>query len=391
MKPRLPTLFLCALVMLIDGYDLSAMPLAVPHLVKQFGIAAPQFGLALSAVLVGLGVGALLIAPIGDRRGRRPTIIIATAAMAAATLGTASGSSIASFALWRFLTGLGLGVCLPNVTSLVSELAPQGRRAGVLTLVSCAISIGGIGAGLVAPLLVASGGWQALFVLPGGFTLLLTAAMLFLLAESPKLGENRQAPKASMFGPLEPQYRLATLVFVGLYTVNALALYMLTAWLPTLLPSAGFSVAAGARMSAALQGGGLVGGLILSLFLDRARTVAALGSAYLLVALALLLFSVLPAHAATWSVLLLIVGGGIAGAHLAIMAVGTGFYPARMTSSAIGVAVAIARLGAIAGPLLGGALIAHGFGAGPFFLALIVPVLICAGWVLMIPKVRIPA
>src|SRR6188768_3035444 len=140
MKSRTTTLILCALVMLIDCYDLSAMPLALPHLVKQFGIAAPDFSLALSAVLVGLGAGALLVAPVGDRLGRRPTIIVAAAVMTLATFGTASGTDVWSFALWRLLTGLGLGVCLPNVTSLVSEVAPPQWRAGIVTLVSCAIS-----------------------------------------------------------------------------------------------------------------------------------------------------------------------------------------------------------------------------------------------------------
>jgi AAHS family 4-hydroxybenzoate transporter-like MFS transporter len=390
MKNRTTTLILSAFVMLIDGYDLSAMPLAVPHLAKQFGIPPEQFTLPLMAVLVGLGAGALLIAPIGDRRGRRPTTIIATAVMAAATLGTAYGTSVWSFALWRFLTGLGLGVCLPNVTSLVSEMAPPGRRAGVLTIVSCAISVGGVGAGLVAPYLVALGGWQALFVLPAAFTVLLTALMLFALAESPKLGEARDAPPASLFAPLQSQYLRATMVFVGVYAINALALYMLTSWLPTLLPRAGFSIAAAARMSSAVQFGGLVGALVLSLFLDSSRKVAALGGAYLLVVLALVGFSILPAEIAIWSVLLFVVGAGISGSLVAIMAVGTGFYPARMTSSAIGVAVAVARVTAIAGQFVGGKLIGAGFGPGPYCLALIVPVLICAGGVLMIPKVRAP-
>ncbi|MGE5723208.1 MAG: hypothetical protein ACM3YM_12190, partial [Sphingomonadales bacterium] len=51
------TFVLCALVMMIDGYDLSAMPLAVPHVVKLWGVAPARFGIALSAVLAGLGLG----------------------------------------------------------------------------------------------------------------------------------------------------------------------------------------------------------------------------------------------------------------------------------------------------------------------------------------------
>ena len=70
------------------------------------------------------------------------------------------------------------------------------------------------------------------------------------------------------------------------------------------------------------------------------------------------------------------------------MAVGTSFYPPRMLSSAIGLAVAIARVGAIAGPLVGGWAIGQGAGASGFFLLLMLPVLICAAGVLAIPAAQ---
>jgi AAHS family 4-hydroxybenzoate transporter-like MFS transporter len=94
------------------------------------------------------------------------------------------------------------------------------------------------------------------------------------------------------------------------------------------------------------------------------------------------------ATALGWGALLLVVGGGIAGAHLALMAVGTGFFPPSMLSGAIGLAVAIARVGAIAGPLAGGWIIASGASAQTFLLALAVPVLVCAAGVLLIPAAQ---
>lgn len=409
-------LLLCGLVMVIDGYDLTAMPLAVPHIVRLWGIAPGSFGVALSAVLVGLGIGAVFVAPLGDRHGRRLLITASTVAIGLTTLGTATGTGVASFALWRLLTGVALGACLPNVTALVAELAPRRRRAGVLTIVSCGVSIGGMAAGFVAPPLVGLGGWQMIFVASGVGTLAIAAVLLVVLPESPKLllargdharlaafcaranvpydpewavaGPPAQGPRLSLLAPLGARHRFATFVFAGLYTVNALALYMLTSWLPTLLPQAGFAIDQGARLTSLLQGGGLIGGLALSFFLDRGRTVAALAGAYLIVALGLVAFGAVPATPAGWGVLLLIVGGGIAGAHLAIMAVGTSFYPPQMLSAAIGLAVAVARLGAIAGPLLGGWLISMGLGAAPFLLAMLVPVLICAAGVTLIPAAR---
>jgi AAHS family 4-hydroxybenzoate transporter-like MFS transporter len=390
-SPLALTFILCALVGAIDGYDLAAMPLAVPHVVREWAILPASFSLSLAAVLIGLGAGAILLAPLGDRHGRRPAVLAATAAIALAMAGTATATSVDQFTLWRLLTGTALGVCLPNVTALVSELAPPHRRASVLTLVFCGVPIGGMAAGLVAPPLVALGGWQAIFIASAAFTLMLIPLLVIGMPESPKfLSVSRQEavlkPRVSMLAPLGRGYRVATAVFVGLFTMNALSLYMLTSWIPTLLPQAGFSLAAGARMAAIVQVGGLVAGLLLSWFLDRASTVVTLVAGYLIVAVCLAAFSLLPPSAVGWGILLLIVGGGISGAHLALMAVGTGFYPPQMLSSAIGLAVAVARLGAIAGPLIGGWAIARAFGPEVFFLLLMLPILICAAGALLIPS-----
>jgi MFS transporter, AAHS family, 4-hydroxybenzoate transporter len=391
------TLVLCAMVMIIDGYDLQAMPLATPHVAPELGVHASRFGVALSAVLVGLGAGALFLGPFGDRMGRRPVVLVSTLAIALATLGTAFAGSLTEFAIWRLLTGAALGACLPNVTALVAELAPQHRRAGLLTIVSCGVSLGGMAAGFIAPALIDRGGWPLIFTASGVGTLLLVALLFLWLPESPKFlaskaelasGAITTEPRGSVLAPLAPAYRFATFVFAGLYMVNALALYMVSSWVPTILPQAGFSLADAARMAGIVQGGGLVAALALSWFLDKSWTVAGLMGGYLLVAAALVAFSVTPPAPLSWGSLLLVVGGGIAGAHLALMAVGTTFYPPWILSSAIGIAVAVARIGAIAGPLIGGWLIARGASPQTFFLVLMIPVLVCAVGVMLIPRAQ---
>src|SRR5208283_3964368 len=66
---------LCALIVLLDGYDLQAMGLAVPTLARDWHLANPAFTYALSASLLGLGLGSAFIAPWGDRLGRRPLLL----------------------------------------------------------------------------------------------------------------------------------------------------------------------------------------------------------------------------------------------------------------------------------------------------------------------------
>jgi AAHS family 4-hydroxybenzoate transporter-like MFS transporter len=385
-------LLLCALIMFMDGYDLNALPLVVPHLSAGLGIPPHLFGVALSAVLLGLGLGAVLIAPIGDRIGRRPVILTATAMMGLTCLGTATGSTVTEFALWRVATGLALGACLPNVTALVAELAPSGKGARTLTLVSMGISAGGIVAGLVAPPLISIGGWQALFVAGGIATLILLVPLAWSLPESPTFRKSTgqtEGRKSIIFAQLlSPPLLFSTMLFSGLYAVNALVLYYLTSWVPTILPQAGFALDTASRFLSLIQLGGLLFGFGLSVLLDRGRAVLAIVGTYSSVVIALLLLGVMAPGLWSWGALLLVAGGGISAAHMVIMAVAVGFFPAHLRSSAIGLAVAVARLGAIGGPMLGGLVIGAGANPSTFFALAVGPACLCIWGALLIPRAQ---
>lgn len=382
------SLALCAAVMIVDGYDLSAMPLAVPHISRAFGIAPQDFGPALSAVLIGLGAGAIFVGPIGDRIGRRPVIIGLVALIGLATIGTASATSLNQFFWWRLLTGLALGGCLPNVSALSSELPSAARRASSMTIVSIGISLGAIVAGLVSPLLVAAGGWQAIFILPGIATLALAFILFFLLPESPRLARDAPATtdrRAQWSALFRPPLVVGLAIFALLYGVNAFALYLLQSWLPTILPGAGFTLNQAARYLSLYQFGGMLFALALSPLLDRNLAAISIAGAYALVTLALVAFSFVPVDPVGWGLLLLVAGGGISGAHLAIMAASASFFPPRLLSSAIGIGVAVARIGAIAGPLLGSSVVASGASVQQFFLIVAMPAGVCLLLAALIP------
>lgn len=388
--PRLiVSLFLCGLVLFIDGYDLAALPLALPHIATALDIAPARFGFALSAVLLGLGVGAVLLAPLGDRFGRRRTIILSVICIGLLTMATATGTSIGGFIVWRLLTGLALGACLPNVTALAAIWAPPGRRASTLTIVSLGISFGAIAAGLIAPTLVALGGWRALFLLPGAATLVLAAALFLLFPIEQKMAPSADNPDTRPLARiLRKPLRFPTVIFALLYGINAFGLYLITSWAPTLLPQAGFTLDQAARSITIIQLGGLIVALALAWLIDRNHAVLALAGAYVTIIVAFTLLAILPADPLSWNMLLLVAGGGIVGVHLCIMAVVTGVFPPDCLATAIGFGVAVARIGAIGGPLAGGWLIGHGAGPSQFFLFAILPMALCLLITLALPAAR---
>ena len=83
-------------------------------------------------------------------------------------------------------------------------------------------------------------------------------------------------------------------------------------------------------------------------------------------ALTLILFGL--AHSSTMMLLcLFVMGFGIQGGFVGLYAVAARVYPTSFRATGVGWAIGIGRLGGIIGPLLGGLLVAWGFGmAGSF-------------------------
>jgi len=72
-------IFWCVLLSLIDGYDIAAIAFAAPHLVASWGIPRSALGPVLSASNIGVLFGSAIFGWIGDRYGRKPALIGATA------------------------------------------------------------------------------------------------------------------------------------------------------------------------------------------------------------------------------------------------------------------------------------------------------------------------
>src|SRR5262249_36110019 len=141
-------------------------------------------GPTFSAGLFGVMLGALLLAPLADRVGRRRVIIWSCVAFGLGTLATVTMGSLTELLVLRFFTRLGLGSALPNAIGLASEYAPERRRASLVMFVSSGISLGAIAVGFVAARLISSYGWHSVFAVGGVLPLALAAALYFWLPES---------------------------------------------------------------------------------------------------------------------------------------------------------------------------------------------------------------
>src|SRR5260370_941940 len=121
-------LLICAAVLLLDGFDTTAIGFVAPSLAKEWGLTKGALGPVFGAGLFGLMIGALTLGPLADRIGRKKIIIFSTLAFGVGTLVTSFAQDVNTLLVIRFLTGLGLRGPMPNTIAMTSAVNPQRRR-----------------------------------------------------------------------------------------------------------------------------------------------------------------------------------------------------------------------------------------------------------------------
>jgi MFS family permease len=150
-----------------------------------------EVGLVGSAYLAGAVVGALLFGYLTDRFGRRRLFFVTLGLYLTATAATACSWSFASFALFRLLTGAGIGGEYTAINSAIQELVPARYRGRTDLAVNGSFWLGAaLGAGgavfFLAPgRLPADWGWRAGFAI-GAIVGLAILLLRRLIPESPR-------------------------------------------------------------------------------------------------------------------------------------------------------------------------------------------------------------
>jgi AAHS family 4-hydroxybenzoate transporter-like MFS transporter len=399
------TVFLCACVTLVDGFDLQLASLVVPTVAQEWNISSSSFGGVLSAGILGLALAAAFIAPLGDKFGRRPVIILGFLVVALGSLATATSTNLTELLIWRFVTGLGLGASLPNATALTAEFTPARIRSRLLVAMYACTGVGAILAGFTAPAIMAATDWQTLFIVGGVIPLVGSALLFWKLPESlpflyirnprhPALQVTLKAirpdldianlthtdgerKKVGVKQVLSSRYRAATLLLWVVYFLATFVLYVLLSWLPTLLRAAGWSSSGAIMGAVTLSIGGVVAGIGQGWLADRGWAVPALLGGFVTTALALIAFTFVPSSFGAWIPLIVLAGFGSSGGVFALSALSARLYPPEIRAAGVGFASAIARVGAVVAPLAGSLLLALGLGPSEILLSLVAPMAAC--------------
>ena len=150
-----------------------------------------EIGLASSAYLAGAVLGAIYFGWLTDRLGRKKLFFMTLSVYLTATAATAFSWNIASFALFRFITGAGIGGEYAAINSTIQELIPARVRGWTDLVINGSFWVGAAMGALGSIVLLDPNvidpeyGWRLAFLIGASLALVIFFMRLWI-PESPR-------------------------------------------------------------------------------------------------------------------------------------------------------------------------------------------------------------
>ncbi len=409
---QLVVIGLCAFIAMLDGFDTQSIAFVAPMIATEWGVDKSSFGPIFSSALVGLAVGSLGLGGLADRFGRKALIVASTIGFGTFSLITAFSTSLSELMILRFLTGVGLGGAIPNIIAMTTEYAPKRFKILMVVIMFSGFPLGGLIGGLISAELITAFGWSSVFIFGGIVPLLTVPLLLWKLPESipfliSKASSQNHAKVLRLLRHIAPQNDLqsdvafttadkteetsgklktlftesrtmGTLMLWLIFFTNLLMFYFMISWLPTVLTEAGLPIHLAIITAILLNAGAIFGGVVLGRLVDKNGPFKVLTTNYLLAALFSILIGATADSLYVVGALVFCAGFCVGGGQLVANGLSSSFYPANVRSTGVGWSIGLSRLGAILGPLLGGALMAAQLSTQALFIASAIPGVLAA-------------
>ncbi|MEZ0447522.1 Bcr/CflA family efflux MFS transporter [Cellulomonas sp. ICMP 17802] len=164
----------------------------LPQLGTELGTTSAAAAATVSAVLVGIAVGQVVVGPLSDAVGRRVPLLVGGLAYAVAHLLSALAPSIGVLLGLRVLAGLATAACLVVTRAVVADAYPGAAAARAFATLSAVTAIAPVVAPVAGGLLAHVMTWRGMFVVLAGAAVLLTAISWRALPET--LPAERRVP-----------------------------------------------------------------------------------------------------------------------------------------------------------------------------------------------------
>jgi benzoate transport len=300
----------------LDGFDVLSSAFAAPGITKDWGIPRDQLGVVLSAELVGMGFGSVILGGVADKIGRKPAMLLCLVIMAIGMFMASNAGAVWPLTIWRFITGLGIGGMLAATNAVTAETSSKEGRSLAMALYVIGYPVGGVIGGFAAQgWLLVDYDWHAVFLFGAVVTAIMIPLVMLLVPETPAyfaarrpagaLDKTNRSLRTLKQPPIDalpeidttarkpkvtdilsnPRLLPVTLLLAFGYLFHTITFYYILKFAPTIVAGAGYSQPDAASSLTYANIGGAIGGFLFGFLLKKwdikAPTiiVAVLGSA----------------------------------------------------------------------------------------------------------------
>jgi len=188
---------LMVLLNALDGFDVLSSAFAAPGISAEWGIPRSELGIVLSAELIGMGFGSVILGGVADKAGRKPAMLICLLIMAVGMWMAHAAAGVTELTVWRFITGLGIGGMLAATNAVVAETTSRSSRSLAMALYVIGYPLGGVIGGFAAQSwLLVDYDWRAVFLFGAITTAVMIPLVILLVPETPAFHAARRGPNA---------------------------------------------------------------------------------------------------------------------------------------------------------------------------------------------------
>jgi AAHS family 4-hydroxybenzoate transporter-like MFS transporter len=380
-----------ALAIILDGIDNQLLGNAVPTLMKDWNLPRSAFTTPFGGVLalspLGMMFGGAIGGMLGDRIGRRTTLIVCVIAFAVFTLGIAGVGTVPMLGLLRFMAGLGLGGAMPNAAALASEYVPARTRPFAVTMTIVCIPLGGTIAGYLSGWVLPHWGWQRLFLVGGIIPVVLALILMKVLPESPRfmarhreqwpnlirllrrLGHNvpddaafsetvsqQNQSKPSIGSLFKGGFARDTTGLFGAFFFGLLGNYVAIFLLVTTLSSTGYTQGDASNALGNWNLGGVIGAILGAIVIQQLgskMTMLGMSALSIVCAIVLATMQIGPSNASMLTIMFFLTGGLMNAVQTTMYALAANVYPTAIRGTGIGTALAVGRVGNVLASFVG--------------------------------------
>jgi len=200
-----------------------------PAIARDLSTTTSQVSLSLSSYFIGISAGQLLYGPLMDRYGRKPPLYFGLVLYLLASIACSMCSNIESLITWRLVQAVGSCAAAVGAVVMVRDFFPVSESSRVFSLLVLVLGTSPMLAPTIGGYVTEGLGWQTIFIILAGLSVLLLMAVRYLLPDVYKADPSyslKPTPILRNFRSVFSEQQFVTYAFAGAAAFAGLFVYV---------------------------------------------------------------------------------------------------------------------------------------------------------------------